>query len=138
MLKKNGDFVGAVDIYSSFPVTEPANPKDKKTSDRPPSVTNPPIQLLKRKKKENNLFDDAFIYGELIRILMNEKKYDDPRLAKYLILWAKIMGTGIIDKDVHTLNLANKTKVCKEVYAGVHNKPIDDPDLVQFFAFKGW
>ena len=95
MLKKNGDLVGAVDVYASFPVTEPADPKDTKSSNRPPSVTNPPIQLLKRKKRENSLFDDAFIYGELIRILMNEKKYDDPRLIKYLVLWAKIMGTGL-------------------------------------------
>lgn len=91
MLKKNGQLMEAVDVYANFPITEITN---SKTEQRPVSATNPPINLLKRKKKDQSHFDDAFIYGELILVLMNEKKYDDPRLIKYLILWGKIMGTG--------------------------------------------
>jgi hypothetical protein len=45
---------------------------------------------------------------------------------------------GIAEKYIGILDKANKTKACKEIYAGVHKKSVDDPDLVQFFKFKGW
>ena len=45
---------------------------------------------------------------------------------------------AIIDKYIGILDKANKTKICKQVYAGVHNKSVEDADLVQFFKFKGW
>jgi hypothetical protein len=44
----------------------------------------------------------------------------------------------VIEKYIGILDKANKTKVCKEVYACVHNKSVDDSDLAQFFKFKGW
>ena len=95
MLKKNGDLEGAIDVYAGFPINEVSNEaadKDKETE----SATYPPIKLLKRKnKKASSSFDDAFIYGELVSLVMSAKKYDDQRLPKYLILWAKIMGTGM-------------------------------------------
>ena len=69
---------------------------------------------------------------------MNSKNYDDPRLSQYLILWARVMGIAIIEKYISILDKANKTKICKEVYASVHKKSVDDPDLAQFFKFKGW
>ena len=31
-----------------------------------------------------------------------------------------------------------KTELLKSVYAGVNNKPIDDPDMQAFFKFKCW
>ena len=39
-------------------------------------------------------YDDAFIFGELVNMLINTQKYDDPRLVRYLILWAQVMGIG--------------------------------------------
>jgi len=138
MLKQNGNVSEAINVYASFPVTEIGDSKKETENKRVNSATNPPIKLLQRKKKEHSLFNDAFIYGELVVLLMGEKSYDDPRLAKYLTLWAKIMGPGIIEKEILCLNKANKTKVCKQIFAGIHNKPLDDPDLVQFFSFKGW
>jgi hypothetical protein len=138
MLRQNGDVAGAIDVYANYPVTEIGTNKENENK-RVNSATNPPIKLLQRKKKkEHSFFDDAFIYGELVGLLMGEKSYEDQRLVKYLTLWARIMGPGVIEKEILTLNKANKTKVCKQVFAGIHNKPLDDPDLVQFFSFKGW
>jgi hypothetical protein len=48
------------------------------------------------------------------------------------------MGIGILDKYVKKLDEKNKVKACKEIYCGVHMKDINDPDLNQFFKFKGW
>ena len=45
---------------------------------------------------------------------------------------------GIVDKYIAILDKANKTSACKQVYAGVHKKQLNDPDLNQFFKFKGW
>lgn len=36
------------------------------------------------------------------------------------------------------MDKANKVNACKQIYANVHNKSIDDPDLQQFFKIKGW
>ena len=71
MLRKQGDAMLAADIYSRFPIPNEVNEANNKAK-----------------------FDSAFIYGELVSILMNGKQYDDLRLPKYLTLWAKIMGTG--------------------------------------------
>jgi hypothetical protein len=109
LLKQNGDINGAIDVYSKYPIVN-----------------------------SSKSFEDAFIYGELVTILMKNKLYDDSRLSKYLILWAERMGVPVITSHMDTLDKANKTKVCKEVYSGVHKKPMDDPDLVTFFKFKGW
>lgn len=91
MLIANGDPDGAVNVYASYPINENITPE------RQGSATNPPFKLRdlhnnNRKKKETSNFNDAFIYGELVRILMNQKKFDDDRLPKYLILWGKILG----------------------------------------------
>ena len=39
-------------------------------------------------------FDDAYIVGEIVRLLMKEEKFDDPRLGPNLICFGKIMGIG--------------------------------------------
>ena len=65
MLKMNKDLMGAVEVYTRF-----------KTD----------FTTLS--------FDDAFIFGEIVSLLMKQEKYDDPRLIKYTILWGKVMGTG--------------------------------------------
>ena len=43
---------------------------------------------------ENPSFDDAFIFGEIIRILMKAEKFDDERLAKNMIAYGKVLGAG--------------------------------------------
>ncbi|CAF0731786.1 unnamed protein product [Brachionus calyciflorus] len=115
MLKKNNDILGAVDVYSKYPLDE-----------------------NKINLSNESSFDDALICGELVSLLISIQNYDDTRLVKYLILWARIFGISVIEKYIGILDKANKTKVCKEVYAGVHKKSIDDPDLNQFFKLKGW
>eukprot|EP00061_Rhincodon_typus_P000601 g12189.t1 len=54
----------AVDVYSKFPL----KPLDSQT------------------------FDDAFITGEIVRLLMKYEKYDDKRLAPNLIAYGRVMG----------------------------------------------
>lgn len=58
------DPLAAVDVYSRFPVPE------KPT------------------------FDDAYIFGEIVRLLMKAEKYNDPRLQRNLISMGKVMGIG--------------------------------------------
>ena len=43
---------------------------------------------------ENGSFDDAYINGEIVGILMKHKKFEDPRLPEYMIKWGQIMGFG--------------------------------------------
>lgn len=54
--------MGAVDIYCRFPVSE------------------------------NPTFDDAYIFGEIVRLLMKSEKFDDPRLQTNLIAMGKVLG----------------------------------------------
>lgn len=58
------DPLAAVDVYCKFPVSK------------------------------NPSFDDAYIFGEIIRILMKNEKYDDNRLAPNMITYGKILGLG--------------------------------------------
>ena len=43
---------------------------------------------------DNPTFDDAFIFGEVVRILMKEQKFEDDRLAKNMIALGKVYGLG--------------------------------------------
>ena len=58
------DPMAAVDVYCKFPQSEEAS------------------------------FDDAYIYGEIVRLLMKHEKFDDPRLGPNMIMIGKIMGIG--------------------------------------------
>ena len=58
------DPLGAVDIYSRFPVA--AEPT----------------------------FNDAYIFGEIVRLLIKNQKYDDPRLETNMIGLGRVMGLG--------------------------------------------
>ena len=58
------DPLSAVDVYTKFPVSEKPS------------------------------FDDAYIFGEIVRILMKAEKFDDPRLAPNMITYGKILGLG--------------------------------------------
>ncbi|KAH9515341.1 hypothetical protein Btru_014190 [Bulinus truncatus] len=98
----------AVDVYSRFPVSK------------------------------NPTFDDAFIFGEIISILMKAEQYDDRRLPPNMIAYGKVLGVGVLEKYTKILEQRNKNDVLRTVYAGVNNKPVDDPEMQAFFKFKFW
>ena len=56
--------MAAVDIYARFPVSENAS------------------------------FDDAYIFGEIIRLLMKLEKYEDSRFEPNMIKMGQVMGIG--------------------------------------------
>ncbi|KAK1171297.1 hypothetical protein AOXY_G6060 [Acipenser oxyrinchus oxyrinchus] len=102
--------LAAVDIYCKFPM----------------------------KPVKEQTFEDAFITGEIVRILMKQEMYDHPKLASNMIDYGKVMGTGCIEKYINKLDEKFKTNLLKTIYAGIHNKSVDDKDLQDFFRFKCW
>ncbi len=102
------DPLGAVEVYNQYPFK------------RPPT------------------FDDAFLHGEIVRLLMSTESHDDARLADSMIAMGQALGIGVLEKQVAVLENKYKSALLKRIYAGVHRKPIDDPDLQVFFKFKCW
>lgn len=98
----------AVEVYSNFPFSSPPS------------------------------FDDAFLHGEIIRLVMKSGKYDNPHLIPSMIAMGKALGIGVLDKQVAILEGKFKSSILKTVYAGVHDKDVDDPELQAFFKFKCW
>nr|XP_009859922.1 uncharacterized protein LOC104266112 [Ciona intestinalis] len=87
---------------------------------------------------EEDSFDDAYISGEIVSILMKHEKYEDQRLVQHMVKWGRVMGIGVLEKYMGILDSKFKTEMLKNIYAGVHRKDIDDPDLAAFFKFKCW
>lgn len=84
-------------------------------------------------------YDDAYIYGEIVRLLMKEKAYEDLRLHQYMISLGQVMGFSSLERYVSILEKDFKNnKLLREVYAGINRKPVDDPDLQAFFKIKFW
>lgn len=83
-------------------------------------------------------FDDAYLSGEIVHILMKHEKFDDPRLCEHTVVYGRVMGIGVLEKYMETLDAKFKTSLLKNIYAGVHRKDVDDPDLEAFFKFKCW
>ncbi|XP_078262083.1 uncharacterized protein LOC144597041 [Rhinoraja longicauda] len=104
------DPLQAVDIYSKFPV----KPLDEQN------------------------YNDAFITGEIVRLLMKYEKYDDARLGPNLIAYGKVMGIASIEGYINTLDQKMKAQLLMKTYAGIHGKPLNDPELQAFFIFKHW
>ncbi|XP_074656502.1 uncharacterized protein LOC141909757 [Tubulanus polymorphus] len=102
------DPLGAVDIFAKFPVSDTAS------------------------------FDDAYIHGEIVRLLIKCEKYDDPRLGPNMISWGKIMGLAVLDKYVKILDDKFKSDLLMKVYAGVNGRDVDDPEMQAFFRHKCW
>ena len=69
---------------------------------------------------------------------MKSENYDAPHLCTSLIAMGKALGIGVLDKQVGILESKFKTGLLKKVYSGVHGKPVDDPELQEFFKFKCW
>lgn len=125
-------------------------------------LTNPwlNIQIFVRfpRSSDENSFDDAYLSGEIVQILMKHEKYDDPRLCEHMISWGRVMGIGayvffkreynanwqwltypgVLEKHMGILDAKFKTEMLKNIYAGVHRKNVKDSDLEAFFKFKCW
>ncbi|KAL2083150.1 hypothetical protein ACEWY4_020923 [Coilia grayii] len=104
------DPLAAVEIYSRFPL----------------------------KPVSEQTFDDAFITGEIVRILMKQELYDHILLCPNLIAYGKVMGLGCLEKYIDVLEGKFKTDLLKSMYAGIHGKSVEDKDLQDFFRFKCW
>lgn len=63
------DFKGAVDVYCKFYI----------------------FDLF--------IFDDGYILGEIVRLLMKVEDYEDKRLVKNMIFYGKVYGLGMIRFD---------------------------------------
>jgi hypothetical protein len=84
-------------------------------------------------------FEDAFVHGEAMRLLMKHKLYSDARLERHIVGYAKVNGLSSIDKEVQELDKANKySKLLMRIVAAVKEIPIDEPELVEFFKVKLW
>lgn len=83
-------------------------------------------------------FDDAYLHGEIIRLIMKLECYDDPNLEKSLIAYGSVMGFSALEKHVGVLENKFNFGLLKNVYAGVNKKDVNDEDLQQFFKFKLW
>lgn len=44
--------------------------------------------------QETSSFDDAYLHGEIVRLLMKHEQFNDPRLQKHMIGWGRVMGIG--------------------------------------------
>lgn len=112
----------AIDVYCKFPFAVESS-----------SGTNGSAET-----DEGN-FDDGFLHGEIVRLLMKEERFDDPRLKHNMIKLGQILGFTMLDKYVSILeNKLKFNRLLCEVYAGVNGKSVDDPELKQFFRFKCW
>lgn len=84
-------------------------------------------------------YDDAFLYGEIVRLLMKEEKYEDPDLKRFMICLGKVLGFSSLENYITVLeNKLKYNKLLREIYAGVNNKDVEDKDLKAFFKFKCW
>ena len=83
-------------------------------------------------------FDDAYIFGEMVQILMKLEEYDDPRLEKSLIGYGSVMGWNSLENYVKKLENVYKTALLRNVYCAVNKKSADDSDVQQYFKFKLW
>ncbi|KAM6916607.1 uncharacterized protein FYW49_009606 [Xenentodon cancila] len=83
-------------------------------------------------------FDDAFISGEIVRMLMSQERYDHPQLGPSLVAYGKVMGLSCIEKYINILEERSRTMLLKSVYARIHDRQEDDPELQDFFKFRCW
>ena len=83
-------------------------------------------------------FDDAYLYGEIVQLLMKAESYDDSRLLKYMVAMGKVLGLSALEKHVAKLESKFQTKLLRSVYAGVNDRDVNDPELQAFFKFKCW
>lgn len=84
-------------------------------------------------------YDDAYLHGEIVRLLMKQEKFDDARLGTSMVALGRVMGLSVIEKYVEILDSKLKySKLLMNIYAEVNGKDVNDPDLQGFFKFKCW
>lgn len=44
-------------------------------------------------------FDDAYLSGEIVHILMKYEKFDDARLCEHMVAYGRAMGIGKAEVD---------------------------------------
>ncbi|KAJ3074433.1 hypothetical protein HDU99_001735, partial [Rhizoclosmatium hyalinum] len=89
-------------------------------------------------KNDNPNQDDLYLFSELGRCYMKEKRYKEPLLKECLIAEGRVNGMPALAKYVEALDGAGESKLLMAVYAGVNKKPVDHPDLVPFFKSRYW
>ncbi|KAI8840853.1 hypothetical protein BJ741DRAFT_37510 [Chytriomyces cf. hyalinus JEL632] len=82
--------------------------------------------------------DDLYLYTELGRCFMKEKRYKEVLLVDCLVAEGRAMGMPCLGKYVEALDAAGESKLLMQVYAGVSKKPVDHPDLQAFFKSRYW
>ncbi|KAJ3116343.1 hypothetical protein HK100_001092 [Physocladia obscura] len=82
--------------------------------------------------------DDVYLFAELGRCFMKEKRYKEKLLISCLIAEGRATGMSCLSKYVEALDSAGESKILMALYAGVNKKSIDDPDLLPFFKSKFW
>ena len=87
---------------------------------------------------EELTFDDAYIFGEMVQILMKLGEFDDPRLEKSLMGYGSVMGWNSLESYVPKLENAFKTALLRNVYCHVNKKCAEDDDVKQYFKIKLW
>ena len=87
---------------------------------------------------EELTFDDAYIFGEMVQILMKLAEFDDPRLEKSLMGYGSVMGWNSLESYVPKLENAFKTALLRNVYCHVNKKCAEDDDVKQYFKIKLW
>ena len=112
ILEKRISIAVAADLYSKYPF--------KPIDDETPSE------------------DDMYLYSELSRTFMREKRYKDPMLLKSLTAEGRAFGLTSLTKYIEALDNAGESKLLMNLYAFVNKKPVDHPDLVPFFKSKFW
>ncbi|CAB1427424.1 unnamed protein product [Pleuronectes platessa] len=81
---------------------------------------------------------DAFITGEIVRLLLALDQYQHPQLGPSLVAHAKVMGLSSIEKYMDVLDAKCRTELLRSVYAKIHDRQEDDQELQEFFRFRCW
>ena len=79
-------------------------------------------------------FNHAVLANSSVRLLLEERRFDDPNLVAQLVTVGKVLGVLNIEKHVQVLDAHNEVDAIKEVYTGI----VPDFDQTQFFRQKGW
>ena len=84
-------------------------------------------------------FDDGYIHGEAVRLILKAKAFGDDRLERHLIGLGLVNGFNSLNKEIHILDEQFKfSKMLMRVYAAINKTSVQDPELQDFFKIKCW
>lgn len=93
---------GAVDVYCKFHISDPPT------------------------------FDDGFILGEIVRLLMKAEDYEDKRLVKNMILYGKVYGLGMTRLSLCGIFLVKKIVDSLDLYMDFMGPPHQRTYIINF------